>query len=67
LATASDDDLAGIPYLPDERIAGLLVQARSSIASLSEPLIEGLVRDQVRQLRDVGARQQRLEGLLVTA
>jgi transposase len=25
------------------------------------------VRDQVRQLRDVNARQQRLEGLLVTA
>jgi transposase len=67
LATASDDDLAGIPYLPDERIAGLLAQARSSIASLSEPPIEELVRDQVRQLRDAGARQQRLEGLLVTA
>jgi transposase len=67
LACASADDLAGIPYLPDERIAALLAAARSSIASLSGSLIEELVRDQVRQLRDVGARLQRLEGLLVTA
>jgi transposase len=67
LATTSDDDLAGIPYLPDRQIAPLLEQARSSIASLSGPTIEELVRDQVRQLRDARARQQRLEGLLVTA
>jgi len=67
LARASGDDLATIPYLPEQRIAGLLAHARSSIASLSGPTIEELVRDQVRQLRDVGARQQRLEGLLVTA
>jgi transposase len=67
LATASDDDLAGIPYLPDRQVAPLLEQARSSIASLSGPTIEELVRDQVRQLRDARARQQRLEGLLVTA
>jgi transposase len=67
LANASADELAGIAYLPDANVAPLLGRARSSIASLSGPTIEGLVRDQVRQLRDVGARQQRLEGLLVTA
>ena len=67
LATASAADLDGIPYLPDRQIAPLLDQARSSIASLSGPTIEELVRDQVRQLRDTRARQQRLEGLLVTA
>jgi transposase len=67
LASASHDDLAGIPYLPDRQIAPLLEQARSSIASLAGPTIEELVRDQVRQLRDARARQQRLEGLLVTA
>jgi transposase len=67
LARAGEGDLAGIPYLPEERIPGLLAQARSSVASLSGPEVEELVRDQVRQLRDCGARQQRLEGLLVTA
>jgi len=67
LATASADDLASIPYLPEQRIASLLAHARASIASLSGPTIEELVRDSVRQLRDVGARQQRLETLLVTA
>jgi transposase len=67
LARATADDLAAVPYLPDGHIAGLLEQARSSVASLSGPAAEELVRDQVRQLRDASARQQRLEGLLVTA
>ncbi|HKB38575.1 MAG TPA: transposase [Gemmataceae bacterium] len=67
LANAKADDLACIPYLHDRHIAGLLEQARGSIASLSGPTTEELVRDQVRQLRDASARQQRLEGLLVTA
>ncbi len=67
LAAASADDLAAIPYLPDEPIAALLELARTSVASLSGAAVEELVRDQVRQLRDTGARQQRLEGLLVTA
>jgi transposase len=65
LAEASSDDLAAIPYLPDKHIPALLDHARSSIASLAGPAIEELVRDQVRQLRDSNARQQRLEGLLV--
>jgi transposase len=67
LAAAGADDLAAIPYLPDGSIAPLLARARSSVASLSGPAVEELVRDQVRQLRDSGARQQRLEGLLVKA
>jgi transposase len=67
LAKAAAADLAGIPYLPEARIADLLARASASIGSLSDPTIAELVRDQVRQLRDVDARQQRLEGLLVTA
>jgi transposase len=67
LAGASADDLGGIPYLPHDRIPELLERARTSIASLSGATSAELVRDQVRQLRDVRARQQRLEGLLVTA
>jgi transposase len=67
LATASADALGSIPYLPDEHITALLEHARSSISSLAGPAVEELVRDQVRQLRDASARQQRLEGLLVTA
>src|SRR5262249_2647712 len=38
-----------------------------SIASLDGVAVEELVRDHVRQLRDVGARQKRLENLLVSA
>jgi transposase len=67
LATANAGDLAAIPYLPDGHVTALLEAARSSIGSLSGPAVAELVRDQVRQLRDCGARQQRLEGLLVTA
>ncbi len=67
LAQAKAEDLAAIAYLPDQHVAPLLDQARTSIASLGGPAIEELVRDQVRQLRDTIARQQRLEGLLVTA
>src|SRR5262249_49753670 len=64
---ASQDDLGGIPYLPHDRIPDLLERARTSIGSLEGASVEELVRDQVRQLRDGRARQQRLEGLLVTA
>src|SRR5262249_49539019 len=67
LAQASSDELAAIPYLPHGQIAALLEAARTSVGSLAGPAVEELVRDQVRQLRDVNARQQRLEGLLVTA
>ena len=67
LATATPAELENIPYLPHRHIDPLLSHARSSIASLSGPTIEELVRDQVRQLRDVRARQKRLEKLLISA
>jgi transposase len=67
LAAATPQELGTIPYLPDQHIETLLEHARSSIASLSGTVIEELLRDQVRQLRDVRARQKRLENLLVSA
>ena len=66
LAAATSADLAEIAYLPDKHIASLLEHARTSIASLDGAAVEELVR-QVRQLRDAGARQKRLENLLVAA
>jgi transposase len=67
LGAASASDLGAIAYLPGKQIEPLLGHARRSIASLSGPAVEELVRDQVRQLRDCNARQKRMEGLLVTA
>src|SRR5262249_49397596 len=67
LAAAPSADLAAIPYLPDQHVTPLLEHARSSIASLEGAAAAELVRDQVRQLRDVSARQKRLESLLVAA
>jgi transposase len=67
LAQASNADLAAIPYLPDAQVEPLLNAARASVASLDGPTAVELVRDQVRQLRDVKARQKRLETLLVGA
>jgi transposase len=67
LAGATPPALGAIPYLPDKHITPLLADARASVGSLSGPSAEELVRDQVRQLRDANARQQRLENLLVAA
>jgi hypothetical protein len=67
LARATATDLAAIPYLPEQLAAPLLDHARTSVASLDGAATEELVRDQVRQLRDGGARQKRLENLLVAA
>src|SRR5262249_50576183 len=67
LAKASAADLDDVPYLPQARIEPLLEHARASIASLADEAIAELVREQVRQLRDTGARQKRLETLLVSA
>jgi transposase len=67
LAAATPTDLAQIAYLPDKHVASLLEYARTSIASLDGAAVEELVREQVRQLRDVAARQKRLENLLVSA
>jgi transposase len=67
LGASTTEAIANIPYMPDRHAGALLEQARSSVASLAGPAIEELVRDQVRQLRDSGARQKRLENLLVSA
>jgi len=67
LAAAPPTDLGNIAYLPDRHIAPLLEHARASVASLAGATVAELVREQVRQLRDSGARQKRLENLLVTA
>ena len=67
LAAAAPTDLAKISYLPDRHVAPLLEHARASVASLAGATAAELVREQVRQLRDSGARQKRLENLLVSA
>jgi transposase len=67
LAATSPTDLAEIAYLPDKHVAPLLDYARASVASLDGAVVEELVREQVRQLRDVAARRKRLENLLVSA
>jgi transposase len=67
LAAATPTDLANISYLPDRHVAPLLEHARASVASLESATAAELVRDQVRQLRDSGGRQKRLENLLVAA
>jgi transposase len=67
LAEATPPDLDAIPYLPAALAARLLERARDSVASLGGAAAEELLRDHVRQLRDAGARQKRLENLLVAA
>jgi transposase len=67
LAVATSKDLDQLPYFPAKHIEPLLEHARSSIASLSGTTAEELVRDQVRQRRDVHVRQKRLENLLLHA
>jgi transposase len=67
LALASAGDLEAIPYLPHARIEELLARARDSVASLDGPVTEELVRDQIRQVRDISSRQKRLENLLIAA
>jgi transposase len=65
LAAASAHDIGHIPYLPEKLIDPLLAHACTSIACLDDDTVAELVRDQVRQLRDVRARQLRLEKTLV--
>src|SRR5262245_44189547 len=67
LAAAPPPELAAIPYLPERHIAPRLGHARAAIASLDGATASELLREQVRQLRDSGARQKRLENLLVAA
>jgi transposase len=67
LAGTAVADIENIPYLPHDRIETLLAHARTSIASLDDDTMSELVRDQVRQLRDVAARQKHLENTLIAA
>jgi transposase len=67
LAQATPADLAGIAYLPDAQVTPVLEHARHSVGSLTGPVAEELVREQIRQVRDASARQKRLEKLLVDA
>jgi transposase len=65
LARARTRALEKIPYLPDEQIPTLLADARNSVASLTGPAVEELVRDLVRQVKEARIRQKSLEKLLV--
>jgi len=67
LAAAHGASLEKIPYLPHEQIALLQEQARTSIAALTGPVAEALVRDLVGQLKDAHVRHKTLEKLLVVA
>ena len=67
LAEVSLADLSNIPYVPEAQATPLLEHARRSSASLRGATAEQRVRDHVRPLRDVRARQKRLEQLLVSA
>jgi hypothetical protein len=67
LARARTEDLYAVPYLPHDRVERLLAAAGDSVGSLAGPVVDDLVRDQVRQVRDTQARQKRLESLLTTA
>jgi transposase len=65
LARARTSALEKIPFLPHERIEELLASARTSVASLTGPAAEELVRDLVRQVKDARLRQKSLEKMLV--
>jgi transposase len=67
LARARTSALEKIRYLPPEHIPTLLANARSSVASLTGPAAEELVRDLVRQVKDARIRQKSLEKMLVDA
>jgi transposase len=67
LAKARPSALEKIPYLPHEHIPVLLQHARASVASLTGPAIETLVRGLAGQVKDAQVRQKALEKLLVEA
>ena len=67
LAAAHASSLEKIRYLPHEHISALLEQARTSVASLTGPVAEELVRDLAGQLKDALVRHKALEKLLVSA
>jgi transposase len=67
LAQARPSALKTITYLPHEHIPVLLEQARASVASLTGPAAEVMVRDLADQVRDAQVRHQALKKLLVDA
>src|SRR5262249_25797235 len=67
LAAATAADLGTIPYLPQAQVAPLLDHAHASIAPSAGAAAGDRARDHVRRRRDAGARQNRLEKLLVGA
>jgi transposase len=67
LAKARPSALAKIPYLPRELIPVLVEQAHASVASLTGPAIQTLVRDLAGQVKDAHIRQKSMQKLLVEA
>jgi transposase len=67
LAKARPSALEKIPYLPHEHIPVLVQHARASVASLTGPAAETLVRDLAGQVKDAKIRQKAMEKLLVEA
>ena len=67
LRIVTEADLQAVPYLPHDRVDNLRDRARDSVGSLAGTVADELVRDQVRQVRDIQARQKRLETLLISA
>jgi transposase len=67
LAKAQPAALKKIPYLQEKHIPALLENARTSVASVTGPVAEQLVKDHVQQVKDAHARQKSLEKMLVDA
>jgi transposase len=67
LARAQPAALKKIPYLQDKHIPALLNAARTSVASVTGPVAEQLVKDHVQQVKAAEVRQKTLEKMLVDA
>jgi hypothetical protein len=67
LAKARPSALEKIPYLPHEHIPVLVQHARASVASLTGPAAQTLVRDLAGQVKDAQVRHKAMEKLLVEA
>lgn len=67
LAKAQPAALKKIPYLQNKYIPALLAAARTSVASVTGPVAEQLVKDHVQQVKDAQVRQKSLEKMLVDA
>jgi transposase len=67
IAAARLSSLLTIPHLTEEKAQHLQEAARNTVASLHGPLIEELVRQLVRALRDSQQSTRRLKQLLIEA